>query len=228
MRLLQRWRRGVVVLVLSLGLTSGCGESPTAPGSTVVYVALGASDAVGIGAQPLSEGYVNVIFRQVEGKSSRAKLENFGIAGALIDEIVALELPRAIDARPRIVTLWTGSNDVIRGATVDAFAASLDGLLSDLQSRTSATVFVADLADLTKAPMFRNAPDPDVTADRVAAFNARIESVAAARGAVLVRLSAMPIDDSIFAGDGFHPNNAGHRRIADLFWAQIEPRLAGS
>ena len=41
----------------------------------------------------------------------------------------------------------------------------------------------------------------------------------------VLRLSTMPIDDGIFAGDGVHPNNVGHGRIADLFWAVIEPAL---
>jgi hypothetical protein len=82
-------------------------------------------------------------------------------------------------------------------------------------------VFVGDLADLTRAPRFRTAPDPDVTSDRLAAFNQRIAATVAAHGAVLVRLSAMPIDDSIFYSDGFHPNNAGYLRIADAFWAEM-------
>jgi lysophospholipase L1-like esterase len=64
-----------------------------------------------------------------------------------------------------------------------------------------------------------------VTRGRIDAFNARIRSAAGASGAVLVRLSAVPVDDSLFSGDGFHPSNEGHRKLADAFWAEIAPRL---
>ena len=224
--MLTRTLHRLVAIALAISLATACGgSSPTAPGAATTYAALGASDAVGIGAAPLTEGYVYVISRRMQGIRKNTRLSNFGVAGANIDDIAGSPLQQAIAEGPRVVTLWTGSNDVVRGATPAAFAASLDRILSELRSRTSATVFVADLADLTRAPVFRSQPDADVTADRLTAFNQAIEAVVAARGCVLVRLSTMPIDDGIFAGDGFHPNNVGHGRIADLFWAAIEPTV---
>ena len=216
-------RRQLAVILLVLASATGCGGSPTAPASATTYAALGASDAVGIGASPVTDGYVYLLSRRVNFNGARrgASLHNFGVLGALADQIAAGPLEQAIAVNPGVVTLWTGSNDVVSGVTVDAFAASLDRILAGLRARTNATVFVADLADLTRAPRFRTLPDPDVTSQRIAAFNQRIADVVAARGCVLVRLSALPIDDSIFAADGFHPNNAGHQRIADAFWAEM-------
>jgi lysophospholipase L1-like esterase len=209
-------------IVLAIALAGGCGGSPTAPGSVRTFAALGASDAVGIGASPQAAGYVYLLSRRLNGARHGGRLHNFGINGALVDEIGGTALDQAIAVGPTVVTLWAGSNDVVRGATADAFAASLDRILGELRTRTSATVFVGDLANLTQAPLFRVLTDPDVTAARIAAFNQRIAAVAAARGCVLVRLSVIPIDDAMFAGDGFHPSNEGHRRIADAFWAEME------
>ena len=43
---------------------------------------------------------------------------------------------------------------------------------------------------------------------------------------VLVDLFAYPIEDELISGvDGFHPSSEGHRRIAEVFLAEILPAL---
>jgi hypothetical protein len=51
------------------------------------------------------------------------------------------------------------------------------------------------------------------------------DAAAGANGAVLVSLSVLPLDDSLFSGDGFHPSSEGYARLADAFWGEIAPRL---
>jgi lysophospholipase L1-like esterase len=208
-------------------LFSGCGGSPTAPPGArpLAYTALGASDAVGIGAIPLSAGYVFRLRDRMEGLRSPVTLSNLGINGARIEEFLADELPAALASDPDLVTVWAGPNDVIGGAAPADFAAKLDSLLSQLRAGTSAQVFVADVPDLTRIPFFRIDPDDDVTTARITEFNARIAAVVAARGCVLVPLHDLEVEDLIFSFDLFHPNNEGYERIASIFWAEIQPRL---
>jgi lysophospholipase L1-like esterase len=73
--------------------------------------------------------------------------------------------------------------------------------------------------------MFQADPSPNVTSDRIEEFNTRIWAVVAANGCVLVRLSDIALDQSMFSFDGFHPNNEGYQGMADLFWSEIEPLL---
>jgi lysophospholipase L1-like esterase len=219
-----------VVLVLLLAAALGCSgssDSPSSPSPTggTVYAALGASDAVGVGASPLSAGYVFLISDRIAGVRGGVDLRNLGIPGARVDSFISVMLPQAAAAGPEIVTVWTGSNDLIAGMSPEAFGTQLNTLLSGLRARTGAQVFVGDLIDLTRAPRFRSTPDPDVTRSRIDAFNARIRSAAAVSGAVVVPLSAVPLDDSLFSGDGFHPSNEGHARLAGAFWAKIAPRI---
>jgi len=213
-----------LILAACSGSSSGP-SSPSSPGTTTVYVALGASDAVGVGATPPSEGYVFLVADRIAAARGGVDLRNLGIPGAQIDSFVSIMLPRAVEAAPEIITVWAGSNDLVTGMSSEAFGAQLNTLLADLRNQTGAQIFVGDLIDLTRAPRFRDSPDKDVTRSRIDAFNARISSAAGANGAVLVRLSTVPLDDSLFSGDGFHPSNEGHARLADAFWGEIAPRL---
>lgn len=219
-----------VIIVLLLATALGCSSnsrspsSPSTPGGTV-YAALGASDAVGVGASPFSRGYVFLVADRIAGVRGGVDLRNLGIPGAQIDGFVSVMLPQAMEAGPEIVTVWTGSNDLIAGMSPGEFGAQLDTLLSELRRGTGAQIFVGDLIDLTQAPRFREEPDKDVTRSRIKAFNDRIATAAAANGALLVLLSMVPIDDSLFSSDGFHPSNEGHARLADAFWGEISPRL---
>jgi lysophospholipase L1-like esterase len=224
MRIAHVSRRSVLAALLAVALV-GCGGGGGGAVRTIAYVGIGASDAVGIGALPLSEGYVPQLAEAMRGTGVEVTLLNLGINGAHVDDMVASELTAAVDASPDIVTVWTGANDLIGGDDPDAFAAQLDTLLRTLKTSTTAEVFVGDLPDLTQAPRFRNNPDPDVTLARVAAFNQRIADTVAATGCVLVLLSAIPFDDSMFWIDGFHPSNAGHDELTTAFFAEIAPRL---
>lgn len=217
-------RRTLLLVALAL-LAAGCGGSSSASAGTIAYTALGASDAVGIGAVPLSKGYVPTLADDMRSAGFTVTLDNLGINGAHVGDIVDQELPQALADDPDVVTLWTGANDVVSGDSPDAFAAQLSVLLGALADGTHARVYVADLPDLTQEPLFRDGSDPDVTKARVDAFNDRIHAAVAAAGFVLVRLSDIPPRDDLVWVDGFHPNNAGHAAIADAFWAKIAPDL---
>jgi acyl-CoA thioesterase-1 len=95
-----------------------------------------------------------------------------------------------------------------------------------LKNKISSTIVVANLPDLTALPRFRSKPNANVTMERVRAFNQAIEEEARAVKVPVVDLFAEPIGDDLVSDiDGFHPNDAGHRRIAQLFLAAIVPTL---
>ncbi len=219
-------RRHLLALFLVLPLVAcGGGGGGTAPiGPTTVYTAIGASDAVGIGAFPSSEGYVPVFSRKLAAVAGNVSLVNLGENGALVDDMLADQLATAVASDPDYVTVWTGSNDLIDGADPAAFGQKLDDLLSELRAETNAVVLVGNLVDMTETPRFKDNPDPNVTGARVDAFNLEIERVVAVNACVLVRLYDLEVIDDLFWIDGFHPNNEGHQRLADTFWAALLSR----
>jgi lysophospholipase L1-like esterase len=225
-----RWLMGIVWVVL-LGACGGDSSDrppPTVAEGPLDYMALGASDAVGIGASPLEDGYVFLIDDALEAERGEdVDLTNLGVPGALADDILdALEIGLVLGIRPDIVTLWTGANDLTQGRSPEDFGADLDAILGLLREETSALIFVGDLPDLTALPRFVEDPDDDVTLERVAAFNAVIANQAALHGARLVPLSALPVEAELTSDlDGFHPSEEGHARIAEAFLEAIRPAL---
>ncbi|GAK54055.1 lipolytic protein G-D-S-L family [Candidatus Moduliflexus flocculans] len=196
-------------------------NSPTTPSqrSRLTYAALGASDAVGIGAFPFDQGYVYKIRDGLTDFAEVVDLSNFGVSGERIKYIEETELPSAIAADPDVVTLWAGPNDIIQGADAATFEARLGRIFARLRQETSAVVVMANVPDLTILPRFIISPDPDVTADRVNAYNRAIARQAAAYQIPLVDLYSGNYAANIdyVSIDGFHPSNKGHAKIAELY-----------
>jgi lysophospholipase L1-like esterase len=192
-----------------------------------VYLALGASDATGVGAIPLSEGYVYLIQRDLDRRIPGVLLLNLGVPGARTAVVMEqARLARQGGITADLVTLWTGANDLIGGEDPQHFRDELRALVSLVKEDLSDTVILATLPDLTQLPRFRERPSPSVTQERLARFNRVIVQEAWRADAKLVDLFASPVrGELIFGPDGFHPNNAGHREIARQFLHAILPGL---
>jgi lysophospholipase L1-like esterase len=183
---------GILVMTIHAGCGGSSGGDGSAPGGDpIVYAALGASDVVGVGATPLTNGYVYLLRDSLENETGKSvDLENLGIPGAQINQIKNIEveiLKRS--TQPDLVTVSTGANDLVAGDTVRSFESGLGEVLSELRGISpSAIIAISNLPDLTKLPRFQEKPDRDVTESRVRAFNAAIARQAARYNAVLVDL----------------------------------------
>jgi acyl-CoA thioesterase I len=218
----------ILPVLVMLGCTlSGCGgASMLEPPSRMVYLAIGASDAAGVGADPVTRGYVFRIAEALEARGDKVSLAALAIPGATAAQLDAALQP-FLDSglEPNLVTIWTGPNDVIQGVDVDHFADELAAIFRRLRERTEGLVVAANIPDLTELPRFRAAPDDDVTQERIQEFNDAIAEQAEAYNALVVDLFAEPVEDDLVSDDGFHPSNEGHRRIAEEFLEVILPAL---
>ncbi len=222
-------RQRLVCLLTALGccVTLVSCASPREKKIEFVYLALGASDATGVGAVPLTEGYVYLIKRELDRKTPGVFLVNLGVPGARIDLIKEqVRVAKQLGTKANLVTLWTGGNDLINGDNPKDFQEDLRALLKMVKNDISNTVVMANLPDLTMLPRFRASPNSSVTSERIAMFNRAIAEEAKSADAFLVDLFASPVrDDLVFDLDGFHPNNAGHRELAKQFLDVILPAL---
>jgi lysophospholipase L1-like esterase len=174
-----------LVLTAFAAAGAGCAGSPTdpgnpAPGGSINYTAVGASDAIAIGASvpclpfidcPAGTGYVQVINRQLASGGTKVTLLNLGIPGAVLSpriQTISQSYGPRVDST--IVTIFAGGNDtnvVARSVTgsangnprayidaqVQLFKVEMAALVDGIRSRApSARIVIANLPNFSGAP----------------------------------------------------------------------------
>ena len=251
--------RPAILVSLAVGLVllgTACTASRTAatPAPTpstppLVYVAVGASESVGVGAtDPHRDAWTQVFFRTALPRS--AVFVNMAVPGSTVAEALAAQVPDAVALSPNVVTVWLTVNDILHGVTPALYEADLTRLVTALRRGGATKVLVANTPPLDDLPAYRAClpgatatvtqgarcpvsgalagavPAPATLNAVVDAYNAAIARVAAATGAVLVDLHAAGLtarqngtEASLVSSDGFHPSDAGHALVAKTFAA---------
>jgi acyl-CoA thioesterase I len=199
--------------------------SPSAPASATVsiglkYVAIGASDAVGVGASDPTKGsWPALVAARLPAGSP--PYTNLGVSGSLALQAVTQQLPGAIAQRPNLVSVWLAVNDL--NATIEpaSFAESLGQIVDGLVQKTSATIFVGDVPDLRAVPVYAGTDKARLLAG-IQAYNDSIAAIAARNpGRVkvvdLFTGSAALVSTGTVSQDGFHPSDEGYQLIAERF-----------
>jgi lysophospholipase L1-like esterase len=193
------------------------------PSGVIHYVAIGASDTVGVGAlDPIRGSWPSRVAALLPAGSTYT---NLGVSGSLTAQAATEQLPGAIGERPTIVSIWLAVNDMNAGVSPEDHAAALARIVDGLASGTDARIFVGNVPDLRAVPAYADT-DPELLAALVNGYNDGIARVARRHGdrVVLVDLhtgSAELMTDVTVAQDGFHPSDAGYILIADRFAAAM-------
>jgi acyl-CoA thioesterase I len=210
--------------LLLAGLACGRGQTADAPAAPrpLTYVALGASDSAGVGANvPDQESWPAVLQRKLPAGS---RLVNLGVSGSLLRQALGQQLPVALDSDPDLVTVWLAVNDYAARVPLERYAADLEALLGELRAKTDARVLVGNIPDLGALPSAGRFDLRDV--DR---WNAAIDEVAHRHGATVVDLKTtwreVREHPEYISSDGFHPSTSGYQRLADVFYATAAPAL---
>lgn len=190
--------------------------------SGLTYVAIGASDAFGVGTDdPTSESWPSVLSGNL---GPHVHLINLGIPGETVGAALQNELPVAETSGPNVVTVWLAVNDIADGVPLDTYRTQLTALLTGLRQKTHARVFVANVPDLRVLPYFAGYDQVALNA-RVQSWNTAIAAVTAAEGDSLVDLAgysdALALHPEYLASDGLHPSVLGAEQLANVFATAI-------
>ncbi len=183
------------------------------------YVAIGASDTVGVGSvDPQRGSWPSRIAALLPSGST---YRNLGVSGSLAAQAAREQLPTAIAEKPDLVTIWLAANDLNAQIPPADLAAALMRMVDGLVAGTPARIFIGNVPDLRAVPEYAGVDQAALLA-RVQAYNAAIASVAArhADRVVVVDLftgSAALMTQVTVAADGFHPSDAGYTLIAQRF-----------
>lgn len=190
----------------------------------VVYVALGDSTGVGVGAR--EGGYVARLFERIKHERPRSSLTNLCVSGATTDDVLLDQLGPALQSNTTLVTLGIGINDAGRGVAVERFARNYEEIIKRIRAKTNAPIVVTNLPDVSLAPVVLASMRQEVSR-RVALFNERIEEIAKRYGLLLVDIYSVtremiPQHPEFFSSDGFHPSDIGYEYWAKTMWPTVK------
>lgn len=231
-----RQKCGFALLLLALPALA-CTRAASRPGlaspasnaggaGPVVYVALGDSTCAGFGAK--EGGYAQRLFARIRQAHPGSQLNNLCRAGATAADVLREQTAQVSEARPTLVTLGAGANDLLRGVPPERFAGDYEKIVIRLKA-TGASVMLLNLPDMSLAPNTFGATREE-TLRRVILFNKSIETIARRHGLPLVDLFGttrefIPQHPEFFSSDGLHPSDKGYEFWADTMWPAVEAAI---
>jgi lysophospholipase L1-like esterase len=214
----MRWSRLAAALAgTAVLLGAAACAAPAAARKPLTYVAIGASDAVGVGAQnPETDGWVPRLGAHL---GTNVRVVNLGVSGSTLAQALVEQVGPALDAQPDVVTVWLAVNDLNARVPLEQYAADLDKLLGQLE-QTHATVLVGNVPDLGRLAAYRGIDAGPLQAE-VDRWNTVIADTTARHGATLVdlfgRWQEVADHPEYLSADGFHPSSDGYQRLAEVF-----------
>ena len=194
----------------------------------IIYVALGDSTGVGVGAQR-GGGYVARLFTRIKRVDEEARAVNLCVSGATTADVLREQAPRLANLDPTLITLGIGINDLGRGVTVEQFARNYEAIIRGLKQKPRAAIVVVNIPDISLAPRVPVYAH-DEARRRINLFNQRIEESASKQNLHLVDIygpssELIPKHPEFFSADGFHPSEAGYEYWAKHMWPIVEQAI---
>jgi lysophospholipase L1-like esterase len=178
------------------------------------YVAIGDSSTEGLDDPDGRGGYrgwANRLAERLAAAQGSVQYANLGIRGRRTRQILDDQLGPALAMKPDLVTVFSGTNDVVaRRFDADQVAQDMERMQRRLNA-AGATVVTFTLPDLTPVmPLAR------FIRGRVHRLNEALRHAASQSGAILVDVARHPVasDPRLWSSDRLHANALGHFRIA--------------
>jgi lysophospholipase L1-like esterase len=157
------------------------------------------------------------------------RYENLAWVGATSADVEHQQVDRALELEPDLVTLVCGANDVLFSTRPDPaeYAQRLSRMFERLRREApGAEIMTATYPDISQFLDLR--PRSRARVEKgMRLFNAACRRVAHRHDVALLDGFDHPLasDRDIYADDGFHPSEEGHRRAAMEFLRTLRGRL---
>lgn len=190
--------------------------SSAIPADAPVILAFGDSLYAGYRLAP-GEGYPPRLEAALNANGVKARVVNAGVSGDTSAAALA-RLTFTLDnqkAKPALVLVGLGGNDMLRGLPPKQTRANLDAILTELGKRQIPALVTGMLAA------------PNMGPDFVSAFNPIFPALAKKHKAALVPffLQAVIGNDALLLDDHIHPNAQGIEKIVDATRSEVAKAL---
>jgi lysophospholipase L1-like esterase len=192
------------------------------------YIALGASDAVGVGtSQPSKDGWVPKFASLINAQQTL----NFGRSGSTLSDAIREQLPKVFDHQPNIITIWLVVNDfnqqVFNSSILTNYKSDLNKMLSQLRIKLdkNTRILVGNIPDLAQVNIYTSFGIPkQFLSMQIKQWNDAIHEIVEKNQCELVDLfvhwQELAVHPEYISFDGFHPSANGYTRLAEVFYEQ--------
>lgn len=197
---------------------------------SIRYLALGDSYTIGTGLEDEAQNFPSLLAGRLTAETGiDVALVNLGVNGYTTTNLIREELPVARHARPELVTILIGANDVVQGSDEGDYRTRMARIYDAVKelgppAERVLAISIPDFSPLPGAAPFGSPPDLRA---RIEAFNDVARDEARRRGFRYADISAISRetngDDGWLAADGLHPGPAQHRAFADHLWKEVGP-----
>ncbi|MFG1699331.1 SGNH/GDSL hydrolase family protein [Nonomuraea sp. NPDC049309] len=177
------------------------------------FVALGDSFTEGLndpGPDGHFRGWADRVAERLAADDPSFRYANLAVRGKLLDQVVAEQVPPAVDMAPDLVSFCAGGNDLLRpGSDPDVMAKTLARAVRELRSG-GADVLLFTGVDPRDTPIMRR------LRGKFAIYYLHLRSIADLYGCKLVDQWSMQglRDWRAWSADRLHMNEDGHRLVA--------------
>jgi acyl-CoA thioesterase I len=197
---------------------------------SIRYVALGDSYTIGTGLENEAQSFPSLLARRLTVETGvEVTLVNLGVNGYTTTDLIREELPVARKARPELVTVLIGANDVVQGSDEATYRSRLQKIYQATKELgvAAARVLAISVPDFSPLPGAAPFGSADHLRARIDAFNDIAQSLATSRGFRYADITPITREtnhgDDWLAPDGLHPGPAQHRAFADHLWQIVAP-----
>lgn len=193
--------------------------SPQTKEERAKFIALGDSllDGVGASSEKASFGY---LLHQYLDPNNEMNLINLAVSGAVVDDVLVRQLPRALQQNPKNVVLLIGTNNVHDGTSLGEFESDYREVVDELTSKTSAKITLITIPYLGSDKILL--PPWNVYLDlKIRRYNRVIENLATEKNLELIDLYHLTHDkfaksSDLYSSDQFHPSDKGYELWVEL------------
>ena len=197
---------------------------------SIRYLALGDSYTIGTGLEDETQNFPSLLAGRLKDETGiDVALVNLGVNGYTTTDLIREELPVAGKARPELVTILIGANDIVQGSDEAGYRDRLQQIYQaikelDVPALRVLAVSIPDFSPLPGAAPFGSTSELRA---RIDAFNDIAEKEAASRPFRFADITSISREanrgDGWLADDGLHPGPAQHQAFADHIWEKVAP-----
>lgn len=205
--------------LIALSACEGSRLAPEVPGDgtrpdvTPIVVALGDSLTSGHGLRP-EETYPALLQERIRAARYPHRVLNAGVSGDTSSDAVR-RLDRALVPDTQILIVALGANDGLRGMPIATIRQNLSTIIETAQAR-GIRVLLCGMETPPSRGWNYTVEFHRIFPDLAVRYNVAL---------MPFLLDGVALLPDFNLEDGFHPNAAGHRRMAENMWPYLEPLL---